>query len=71
MSKPAKSKSAKKRTNAVLTAQVADTKPAQQIVPLSKGAKADAGSKQSRVIAMLQSPKGYQIAAPSYTEPEL
>ena len=62
MLKPAKSKSAKKRTNAVPATPVADAKPAQQTTPLPKSAKADAGSKQSRVIAMLQSPAGATIA---------
>ena len=65
MSKPAKSKSAKKRTHAVpaTPVAVAGAKPAQQTTPLPKSAKADAGSKQSRVIAMLQSPAGTTIAA--------
>jgi hypothetical protein len=52
MSKPAKSNSGKKRTNAVPATPVADAKPAQQTASLSKGAKVDPGSKQSRVIAM-------------------
>jgi len=63
MLKPAKSKSAKKRTHAVPATPVTDAKPAQQTAPLPKSAKADAGSKQSRVIAMLQSPTGATIAA--------
>ena len=63
MLKPAKSKSAKKRTHAVPATPVTDAKPAQQTAPLPKSAKADAGSKQSRVIAMLQSSTGATIAA--------
>jgi hypothetical protein len=51
------SKSAKKRSPATATSTVAAAKPSQQTK------EADAGSKQSRVIAMLQSPTGATIAA--------
>jgi hypothetical protein len=51
------SKSAKKRSPATAPSTVAAAKPSQQTK------EADAGSKQSRVIAMLQSPTGATIAA--------
>jgi Protein of unknown function (DUF3489) len=51
------SKSAKKRSRATATSSVAAAKPSHQTK------EADAGSKQSRVIAMLQSPTGATIAA--------
>jgi Protein of unknown function (DUF3489) len=63
MSKPAKSKSAKKRTVAVTTTPVSDAKPAQQAAAVPKNTKAEPASKQSRVIAMLRSPTGTTIAA--------
>ena len=62
-------KSAKKRSAASSAAPVPATKPAQQAAgePKSagnlKGKSADPGSKQSRVIAMLESPTGATIAA--------
>lgn len=64
MSKSAKSKPAKKPTAALLAAApVSDAKPAQQISGDQKGKKAGPSSKQSRVIAMLQTPTGATIAA--------
>jgi hypothetical protein len=51
------SKSAKKCSPATAISTVAAAKPSQQTK------EADAGSKQSRVIAMLQSPAGATIAA--------
>src|SRR5215470_13260816 len=55
------SKVAKKRTVAPSAKHVA--KPAQQPDGDVKAQKGDSGSKQSRVIAMLQSPAGATIAA--------
>jgi Protein of unknown function (DUF3489) len=57
------SKSVKKRSPASSTASGGAAKPSQQtaIDPTGKGA--NPGSKQSRVIAMLQSPAGATIAA--------
>src|SRR5256885_16777108 len=55
------SKSAKKRTVASSAKPVA--KPTQQPVGDVKAQKSDSSSKQSRVIAMLQSPAGTTIAA--------
>ena len=55
------SKSTKKRPTASST--VPSAKPAQQTVGDSKSKKTDTGSKQSRVIAMLESPTGATIAA--------
>jgi hypothetical protein len=63
MSKPAKSKSVKKRTVTVPITPVSDSKPAQQTFAVPKDTKAEPVSKQSRVIAMLQSPTGATIAA--------
>jgi Protein of unknown function (DUF3489) len=63
MSKPTKSKSAKKRTVAVTTTPASDAKPAQTTAAVPKNTKAEPTSKQSRVIAMLQSPTGTTIAA--------
>ena len=51
------SKSATKRSPATAPSTVVAAKPAQQLK------EANAGSKQSRVIAMLQSPAGATIAA--------
>jgi len=51
------SKSAKKKSPSTAPSTVAAAKPPQQTQ------EADAGSKQSRVIAMLQSPTGATIAA--------
>jgi hypothetical protein len=61
MSRAAESKSAEKRTVASSTAPVLTPKPAARTD--SKSKTADAGSKQARVIAMLQSPAGATIAA--------
>jgi hypothetical protein len=55
------SKSAKKRTVASSAKPIA--KPTQQPVGDVKAQKSDSSSKQSRVIAMLQSPAGTTIAA--------
>jgi hypothetical protein len=63
MSKSAKSKSAKKRTVAPSAKLVAGAKPAQPTAGREKGQNVDPGSKQSRVIAMLQSPTGTTLAA--------
>ena len=57
------SKSAKKRPVASSAAPVPAAKPSQQAAGDLKAKKADPGSKQSRVIAMLQSPTGATIAA--------
>jgi len=57
------SKSAKKRTGASSATGVPIAKPAQSNVGDVKGQKGHPGSKQSRVIAMLQSPAGTTIAA--------
>jgi hypothetical protein len=63
MSKPAKSKSVKKRTVAVPTTPASDAKSAQETAAVRKIANAEPASKQARVIAMLQSPTGVTIAA--------
>ena len=57
------SKSAKKRPVVSSTTPVPAAKPAQSATGNVKSAKVDPGSKQSRVIAMLQSPTGTTIAA--------
>jgi hypothetical protein len=57
------SKSAKKPSAAKSPLSVRASKPSQQHAVKSKTTKADAGSKQARVIAMLQSPTGTTIAA--------
>ena len=56
------SKSVKKRS-AASSAAAGAAKPSQQTTIDPKGKKAEPGSKQSRVIAMLQSPAGATIAA--------
>jgi hypothetical protein len=56
------SKSARKRSAAPYAAGGA-AKPSQQTTIDPKGKKANPGSKQSRIIAMLQSPAGATIAA--------
>ena len=55
------SKSVKKRSAASSAAGGA-AKPSQQTADVSASRRADTGSKQSRVIAMLQSPAGATIA---------
>ena len=57
------SKSVKKPSAASSTAAGGAAKPSQQGTVDPKGKKAEPGSKQSRVIAMLQSPAGATIAA--------
>jgi Protein of unknown function (DUF3489) len=57
------SKSAKKRPVVSSTTPVPAAKPAQSTTGNVKSPKVDPGSKQSRVIAMLQSPAGTTIAA--------
>ena len=57
------SKSAKKRSYAKSPLSVRVAKPSQTLAEESKTNKADARSKQARVIAMLQSPTGTTIAA--------
>ena len=57
------SKSAKKRLGASAAVPAAAAKPSQQPGGDPKTKKADPGSKQSRVIAMLQSPSGATIVA--------
>jgi pyrroline-5-carboxylate reductase len=57
------SRSAKKRAAASSTVAGATAKPPQQGTVTSKGKNARPGSKQSSVIAMLQSPAGTTIAA--------
>ena len=55
-------KSAKNRPIASSAAPVPAAKPSQQSADVSRSKEADSGSKQSRVIAMLQSPVGATIA---------
>jgi hypothetical protein len=57
------SKSAKKTSAAKSPLSVRAAKPSQQSVNEPKANKADARSKQARIIAMLQSPTGTTIAA--------
>ena len=57
------SKSVKKRSAASSAAAGGAAKPSQQTTIDPKGKNANPGSKQSRVIAMLQSPAGATIAA--------
>jgi Protein of unknown function (DUF3489) len=57
------SKSAKKRVTAPSTMPAAVAKPAQSAAGMPKRQSSERGSKQSRVIAMLQSPAGATIAA--------
>jgi hypothetical protein len=56
-------KSAKKRSAASSAGAGGAAKPSQQTTIDPKGKNAEPGSKQSRVIAMLQSPAGATIAA--------
>jgi hypothetical protein len=57
------SKSAKKRSPAKSASSASSAKPSKRIVGDAKPESANPGSKQSRVIAMLQSPAGATIAA--------
>ena len=57
------SKSAKKRLAPSSTATAAAVRPSQQLTTAPKNDKAESGSKQARVIAMLRSPSGATIAA--------
>jgi hypothetical protein len=63
MSKSAKSKFPKKRSLVSSAAADAAAKPKESSTAEVKGEKDNSGSKQSRVIAMLQSPSGATIAA--------
>jgi Protein of unknown function (DUF3489) len=63
MSRAAKSKSAEKLTVASSATPVPTPKPAAHSAGDPKSKTADAGSKQARVIAMLQSPSGATITA--------
>jgi hypothetical protein len=62
MSKRAKSKPEKKRTAVLPAPPVSAATTAKQTAANPKGAKADPGSKQSRVITMLEAPTGATIA---------
>jgi hypothetical protein len=57
------SKSAKTRSAASSAGPVPAAKHSQRAAHVSESRKADSGSKQARVIAMLQSPTGATIAA--------
>jgi hypothetical protein len=57
------SKSVKKRSAASSAAAGGAAKPSQQTTIYPKGKNANSGSKQARVIAMLQSPAGATVAA--------
>ena len=57
------SKSTKKRPAAASAAPATAAKPVQSSIGSVRNQKADPGSKQSRVIAMLQSPSGATIVA--------
>ena len=57
------SKSAKKRATAPSTMPTAVAKPAQSAAGVAKRQRNERGSKQSRIIVMLQSPAGATIAA--------
>src|SRR5436190_5089678 len=57
------SKSAKMRPTASTAGPIRAAKPTQQTADDAKGTKANPSSKQSRLIAMLQSPSGATIAA--------
>jgi hypothetical protein len=57
------SKSAKKRSAASSAGPVPNAGLSQQTAHISESRRADPGSKQARVIAMLQSPAGATIAA--------
>ena len=63
MSKSVKSKSAKKRSVVSSAAASAAAKPEESSTAEAKGEKGNPGSKQSSVIAMLQSPSGATVAA--------
>ena len=56
-------KSAKKRSVALPAKSVASATSSEEIAQVSEGRSADPGSKQARLIAMLQSPSGATIAA--------
>ena len=63
MSKPVKSMSAKKQSIVSSAAAGAAAKPEESSTAEVKGERGNPGSKQSSVIAMLQSPSGATIAA--------
>ena len=56
-------KSAKKRSVALPAKPVPSATSSEEIAQVSEGRSADPGSKQARLIAMLQSPAGATIAA--------